>query len=202
MLQNFLHGVLRLGPLLGGADELLPIVRIPLGEPVGHVLAQPQGVQHIPGQLQAALELLLQLLGPENQMPLGNGELPHPDKAVHLAAVLVAEQGGGFSQAHGQIPVGTHPVEEHLILEGAGHGPQGEDLLVLFLVPQDEHPFLIVIPVPRNLIQIALGHQRGLGQEIAPLLLLVLHKPLQQLDDPRALGQQDGQPLADDVHRR
>ena len=30
-------------------------------------------------------------------MALGNSELTHADQAVHLAAVLVAEQGGGFA---------------------------------------------------------------------------------------------------------
>jgi hypothetical protein len=40
---------------------------------------------------------------------------------------------------------------------------------------------------------------RRLGEQIAALLLLVLDPALQQLDDARALGQQDGQALADDV---
>ena len=57
-----------------------------------------------------------------------------------------------------------------------------------------------MVPVAGDLIQIGLGHQRGLGQQIAPLLLLVLHPALQGLDDPGTLGQQDGQALTDYVH--
>ena len=48
--------------------------------------------------------------------------------------------------------------------------------------------------------ELPLRHIGRLGQQIAPFLLLVLHPALEGLDDPRALGQDDGQSLADDVH--
>ena len=134
-------------------------------------------------------------------MTLGNGELADADEAVHLAGVLVAEQGGRLAQAHGQVTVAAAPVQIHLILEGAGHGTQSKALLRLVHgIAQDEHAVQIVIPVAGDLVQLALGHQGRLGQQVAPLLLGVLHPALQQLDDAGALGQQDGQSLADAVH--
>ena len=54
-----------------------------------------------------------------------------------------------------------------------------------------------MIPVTGNLIKLTLGHERGLGQKIALLLLNVLHPALQQLNDARALRQQEGQALTD-----
>ena len=59
-------------------------------------------------------------------MPFGDGELPDADEAVHFAGVLVAEQGRGLAVAQGQIPVGAHFAQIDLVLEGAGHGAQGE----------------------------------------------------------------------------
>lgn len=81
-------------------------------------------------------------------MALGDGELAHPDQAVHLAGILVAEQGGGLPQTHGQIPVAAAPVQEYLILEGAGHGTQREALFRLVHgVAKHKHTVQIVIPV-------------------------------------------------------
>ena len=57
-----------------------------------------------------------------------------------------------------------------------------------------------MIPVARNFIELPLGHKGGLCEQVAPALLLILHKALQRLDNAGALGQQDGQALTDDVH--
>ena len=120
---------------------------------------------------------------------------------MHLTGVLIAEQGGRLAQTHGQIAVAAAPVQIHLILERAGHGTQGEALLRLVHgIAQNKHAVQIVIPVAGDLIKLPLGHQRGLGQQIAALLFGVLHPALQQLDDAGALGQQDGQSLTDAVH--
>ena len=134
-------------------------------------------------------------------MTLGNGELADADQAVHLAGVLVTEQGGGLAQTHGQIPVASCPVQEHLVLEGAGHGTQGKAFLLLVIgIAQNEHAVQVVIPVAGDPVQIPLRHQGSLGQQIAALAFLVLHPALQGLDDPGALGQQNGQALTDGLH--
>ena len=202
ILQNLLHGALGVIPLLRRTLVLVVGVGgIPLGEPEGTLIQQTHGAEAVLGQRQAALELLLQLIGTQHQMALGDGELAHTDQAVHLAGILVAEQGGRLAQPHGQVTVGALAVQIHLILEGAGHGPQGKALLRLVIgVAQHEHTVQIVIPVAGNFIQVPLGHQGGLGQQVAGLLLGVLHPALQLLDDPCALGQQDGQTLTDAVH--
>ena len=58
-----------------------------------------------------------------------------------------------------------------------------------------------MVPVAGNAIEIALGHQRRLGEQAAAALLLVFDEALEQLDRARALRQQDRQTLADDVNR-
>ena len=132
-------------------------------------------------------------------MAFGNGELTYTDQAVHFAGSLVAEQGGSLVIPQGQVAVGTLAVQVCLILEGAGHGTQGEHFVVLFLVAQHEHAVFIVIPVAADLVQVALGHKGSLGQQPASLLLLILHKALQQLNDSCTVGQQDGQTLTNQV---
>ena len=98
---------------------------------------------------------------------------------MHLAGILIAEQGRGLAQAHGQIAVGALAVQIHLVLEGAGHGPQGEALLGLVVgVAQDEHTVQVMIPVAGDFIKLPLGHEGGLGQQVAPLLLNILHPAL------------------------
>ncbi len=67
-------------------------------------------------------------------------------------------------------------------------------------IAQHEHTVQIVIPVAGNLIQLPLCHKRGLGEQVAALLLLILYPALQKLNDPRALGQQNGQALTNHVH--
>ena len=135
-------------------------------------------------------------------MALGNCELPHTDQSVHLAGGLVAEQRGGLVIAQRQVAVGAGFVEIRLILERAGHRAQGEHLVILLLVAQHEHAVFIMIPMAGNFVEITLRHKRRFRQQPAALLLLILHKALQNLNNTRALGQQDRQPLADHVGSR
>ena len=67
-------------------------------------------------------------------------------------------------------------------------------------VAQHKHPVQIVVPVAGDLIKLPLGHQGGLGQQIAALLLGILHPALQKLHHTGTLGQQDGQPLPDHIN--
>ena len=203
MVQDAAHGGLGGVPLLRRALVLvLGVGGIPLGEAEGALVPQAHRAQEVLGQLQTILELRLQLIRADHEMPLGDGELADADKAVHLAGILVAEQGGRFTQAHGQIPIAPLPVQVHLILEGAGHGPEGEAILGLVVrVTHDEHAVPIVVPMAGDLIELPLGEVGGLGQEVPVLLLRVLHPALHELDHPGALGKEHRQALADHVHR-
>ena len=137
----------RLLPDLRFADIFLTVFRVPFGQMIGDVLLQPQGLQAVLGQGDAALELLHHLIRPDDQVSLGDGELPYPGKSVHLPGILVAEQRGSLAVAAGQVAVGLLAVLEHIVLEGAGHGAQGEDFSVFLLVPQHEHALFVMIPV-------------------------------------------------------
>ncbi len=121
-------------------------------------------------------------------MTLGNGELTNADKSVHFARVLVAEQRGGFRKAHGQVAVGALTVQKYLILERAGHRAQRKAFFGLVVrVAEDEHSVQIVIPVTRDLIQLALSHIRRFGKLTAALCLNVLHPALKYLNDLSSL---------------
>ena len=121
---------------------------------------------------------------------------------MHLPGILVSKQGRGLPVAQGQIPVGMLGRLVHIVLERAGHGTQGKYFLVLLLFSHDEHAFLVVIPMTGNLVQIGFGHKRRLGADIAPLVVLqILDPALQSLDHLGALGHQQGQTLANHVHR-
>ena len=84
---------------------------VPLGEAERALFQQAHGAQAVLGQIQALLELLLQLVGAQHQMSLGDGELADADQAVHLTGVLVAEQGGCLAQTHGQVAVAAAAVQ-------------------------------------------------------------------------------------------
>ena len=101
VIEDFSHDALGLIPLLRSTDVLFGIVGIPLGEAEGAVLQQTDGFEAVLSQLQAVAEFLLQLIGAQDDMALRNGELAHTDETVHLAGILIAEQGGGLTQAHG-----------------------------------------------------------------------------------------------------
>ena len=98
VIQNFAHYSLCMLPLLSSALVfIVRVSRVPLAEAEGAFIQHANGIEHIFCQVQAALEFFFQLVRTQNQMALGNGELAHTDEAVHFAAVLVTEQGGGFA---------------------------------------------------------------------------------------------------------
>ena len=130
-------------------------------------------------------------------MTLGDGELAHADQAVHLTGGFVAEECGGLVIAQGQVAVGALLVEVCLILKRTGHRTKRVDVILRVGIAEDEHAVLVVIPVSADLIQIGFCHKRRFCQQPAALLLLVLHKALQELDHSGALGKQDRQALSD-----
>ena len=202
VIKDLLHDRLCLIPLLGRSLILIGTGGIPLREAEGAVLTQTDGIQHIHGKIQTAAELLLQLVGAQNEVTLGNGELTYADQAVHLARVLVAEEGRGLAVAQGQIAVGARTVEVCLILEGAGHGAEGKAFLGFICgVAEDEHAVKVVIPVSRDAVKLTLGHKGGHGEQVAAACLLVLYKALEGLNDLGTLGEQDRQTLSDGFHR-
>ena len=69
-----------------------PFGNLTMGEPEGALIQQAQSAQAVLGQIQTALELLLQLIGANDEMTLRDRELTHSDKTVHLARVLVSEK--------------------------------------------------------------------------------------------------------------
>ena len=88
----------------------------------------------------------------------------------------------------------------YIILERAGHRTQCEHLLVILLVTKHEHTVLVMIPVTRNLVEIALCHKRCLGADVAPLIILkVLYPTLQSLHDFGTLWHEQRQALTNDI---
>ena len=135
-------------------------------------------------------------------MSLGNGELTNANKSVHLARILVTEERGGLAKAHGEIAVGAFLVKEYLILEGAGHGAESQALLRFIVrIAENEHTVKVVIPVPRNAIEVALCHKGSFGKKVAAAALLILNEALKHLNGLCALGEHYGKSLTDTVYR-
>ena len=201
VVEYLAHHALHAVPLFLCADVLFSVIGIPLGEAVADVLIQTQGLEHIYSEVQTVLKLALELLGCAHKMTLGDRELANAYKAVHLTGSLVAEERRRLVQSHGEVAVAPAAVEECLILEWAGHRAQGIYLGVAVGIAEDEHTVAIVIPVTADLIQVGLRHERGLGELPAVLLLYILDKALEKLDDARALGQHDRETLTDIIDR-
>lgn len=183
-------------PLLLGALVLVLGVRgIPLGEAERALVKKADGAEAVLGKVEAALELLFELVGTQDEVAFGDRELTHADETVHLAGILVAEERRGLAQAHRQVAVGALAVQVDLILERAGHRAQGEALLRLVIrVAEDEHAVEIVIPVAGDLVKVALGHERGLGEKIAALLLGILDQRWSTCTTRAPLGSSTGRP--------
>ncbi len=134
-------------------------------------------------------------------MSLGDRELAHTSQAVHLSRILIPEKSRSLTITDRQIPVRMLSVFITVILERTGHGTKGEHLLVFLLITQHKHAFLIVIPVARHFIQVALRHQRCLRPHVAPLLVLQILDPALQLHHHlRTSGQKKRQSLSDHIH--
>ena len=121
-------------------------------------------------------------------MPVGKRKLPYADKPVHLAARLFAVKRARFRIATGQIAVAFQPVFINHVLERTGHGSKRKHLVVHNLVAYNEHAVAVVIPMPAQLVKIALCHVRRFCEHVAAPLFLVLDKPLHCLHHLRALG--------------
>ncbi|MPM52842.1 hypothetical protein SDC9_99606 [bioreactor metagenome] len=204
VVKDHTHHILRAFPILFVANVFILVVLVPFAEAIAHVIRKAQGVDHELREIEAALELLRHLIRPAGKVSFRDGELPQADQAMHLAAALIAKERARLVIPQRQVTIGTRTVEICHKLERAGHRAQSEYLRVFVLhvrrIAHDEHAVAVVIPVAGDLIQLTLGHKRRLGEHIAALLLLVLNKPLQQLDHARALRQQDRQALADNIH--
>ena len=133
-------------------------------------------------------------------MTLGDGKLADTGQAVHLAGILIPKQRGSLAVTQGQFPVAVLGGLVYVVLEGTGHGTQGENLIVLFFISQDKHAFFIMIPVIGDHIEVFLGHQRRLGTDITAFFLLVFNPALQRLDDSHALWHDQRQTLSDHIH--
>ena len=132
-------------------------------------------------------------------MSFGNGELPYPDKPVHLAGVFVAEQRRGLAVAFRKVAVRLHTVFEYFVLERTGHGTQRKHFAFRVGIAENEHTVAIMIPVTAYLIKLALCHIRGFREQISAFRLGVFDKTAENLEQFRALGHKQRQPLSDRV---
>ena len=202
VVKDLLHCRLSSLPLLLCSFILvLGVCGIPLREAEGAVFKHTNSIKAVFCKLQTALEFFFKLLGSEDKMTLGNGELSYSDKTVHLSAVLVSEKCGGLAQSHRQISVGTLTVKEYLILERTGHRTESKALLFLVVgIAQNEHSVTVMIPVTRDLVKLSLCHIGCLCKNIAPLCLGILYPSLEKLDNLCALGEKYGKSLSDIVN--
>ncbi len=88
------------------ADIFLPVIGIPFGEMIGHILLHTQCLQAVLGKSDTFFKFLHHLIRSHDQMSLGDRKLTHSGQAMHLAGILVPEKCGSLAVAQRQIPVG------------------------------------------------------------------------------------------------
>ena len=151
MIQHAAHQILYLIPLFCRSEIILCMIRIPQGQAVAHILLNAQRCQAVTHQIDTSAELLLRLIGTEDQMSLGDRELAHTGQTVHLTCLLVSEERRCLTVAAGHIAVAVLALLENKILERAGHRPEGVGVftlrIVLLLIAEQEHAVLIVAPM-------------------------------------------------------
>ena len=187
IVKNLLHFIFGFFPILGGADVLVRIFGVPTRETVSDVFGKVENPHQISYEIRRFLELVLQLVGRAHDVPVGQSELTHADKSVHLAAGFFSEQRCRLCISYGQVAVRLQTVFVYRELEGTGHRTQTENFVVNVFFADIEHLVLVVLPVSRRNEQIVFGHNRRFGELITALLLLVLDEALQHLHYSRAL---------------
>ena len=135
-----------------------------------------------------ALDLVLDLVVPHENVRVVLGKAAHPHQAVELSALLMAVHQSQLAHPQGQLPVGVGRILVHQHAAGAVHGLNREILLVDH---RGVHIVLVVIPMPGILPQLA-AQDNGRGN----LLITLSQMDLPPIVDQRvfqghALGQEE-----------
>ena len=161
------------------------VVRVPGGK-LDLVLVESVDAQDFEGEVDAADDLVFDLLGSAEDVGVVLGKAAHAQQAVHDAGALVAIDGAELAEAHGQIAVGLERVLVDEDVERTVHG-----LHAIFGVVQlhgGEHVLRVVAVVAGGLPEVGAGDVRSEDQRVAAAEVLVAHPVFHLLADEAALG--------------
>ena len=154
-------------PFFGRAGVILRTRRVAAGE-LHFVAIETENAQHFPGEFDAVLHFLFDLLRHAENVRVVLGEAAHAQQAVQHARALVAIDGAQLSQPHGQLAIAA---QSRLVNQDVARAVHGLELIVgLFDFDRAEHVLAIKIRVAAGLPQIEPHDVRSKNQIVAALV--------------------------------
>ncbi len=223
--QRVLHHEVELRPVEGGLARLFVGVEVRFGDGLADVLLgagpervaarvlfgvvgvaerdlrlellEAQGVEHLQGEVDDGLELVLDLPGGTEDVRVVLREAAHAGQPAELAGLLLAVDGPEFGQPHRKVPVRVVVVLVDFDVVRAVHRLE-EVAVLLAVVPLSGHHrrelvVLVVRVVPAGAVEVEPPDVGGADRFVALLHLLLLQDPVERLPQRRALGQPHGQ---------
>ena len=191
LAEHLLQRVLRRLPLLFAADVVAAVVGVPGGE-LDLELGESVGIQHGLGKVDAADDLVFDLLRRAEDVGVILGKAAYAHQPVHDARALVAIDRAQLAQADRQVAVGAKLILVNEDVERAIHR-----LHAVFGVVQldrGEHVLGVEALVSAGLPELAARHVRGVHQRVAALQVLLAHPVFHLLADDAALGMPEDEP--------
>ncbi len=190
-LAHLPHGVV--------LDVLLAVVRVAQRQTIP-VVSDAEGRVGALDQAHHVRELLLHLVRRAEDVRVVQRHGADAAEPADDARLLVTVHGAELRDAHRQVTVAPElrRVDEDMVR--AVHGP--EDHLLMVEVHRREHAVAIVLPVPGDFVQVALGDVRRVDMLIARLALLPQDVLLEDSANRGAFGEPQGQSCADELVRR
>ena len=166
-------------PLLVGSELVLGTGR--QLEPCLHA----EQVVEVGGVVEAAEDLVLDLIGSAEDVRVVLGDVAHAQQPVERAARLVAVERGGLREADRELAIAPELAAEEEHVTRAVHRLQPEGLLVL---RDQEHVVAVLLPVARDLPELGVVDERRLHLEIAAPRVLASAEILELVPDHHAPG--------------
>ena len=149
---------------------------------------EAQRVHHVRHQVDDALDLVVHLVRPADEVRIILSELPHPGQAVQDAGLLVTHHRPQLEKAQGQIPVAP---DLGLVYQHVGQAVHGLDAVALLVHLGEVHVFAIIFVVPGTLPKLGLEDLRTDDDLISAPQVFLAFEILEDRPQERALGVPD-----------
>src|SRR5205823_3842399 len=190
--QRLTGGVLSPLPDGGVAHPLVAGV-IPQGEPKIEI-RNAEGAIDLKDQLDHALEFLIQLIGPAENVCVVDGEGAHPNQARNLPRLLIPVDRAQLGNPHRELAEAVSLSLEDTDVMRTVHGPQLP--LLLLHLRGGVHGIAIALEMTADLVNVEPGDVRRLDVLVALPPLEAEDELLHLTPDGGAFGRQQRQPAA------
>ena len=145
---------------------------------------EPEDPHHVFDEVYYSIDLFLSLIGPQENVGIVLGELPHPEQAVKDPRFLVPVYRAELEVTQGQVPVAP---DLRLIYHDVGQTVHRLEAVLHLIHLRQVHVFPVVLEVARPFPHIELEDLRPLGEEIAPPEVLLLLEILEDVAEESAV---------------